>query len=203
MFLTKGTKGAVKVFTKSRFNLRLWRVCAILELPRYNPSSIRSRYMTDVDSAADELGMGWPVKRAASGHVDPATDPRHYISRDDIEYYEALYGVEVGTAKVRGILVPEKPESLKDAEMVAKETGWCGRDSCAGAIATCMMCPSFRTSPSQIPAFKAALHAADLAIAELETDHDRQHMNAYKSLVATYLCALEGMGRETEGGAKA
>ncbi|MGN0038895.1 MAG: hypothetical protein ACI36Y_07180 [Coriobacteriales bacterium] len=98
---------------------RIVSLSAELELPRYSPASIRGCYMTAANKAVSELGMGSEAERAASDHIDPATGPLHYIRHEDREYYEALCGIEIGTAKIRGVLTPERPEGLSESDEVA------------------------------------------------------------------------------------
>ena len=201
VFLVPGFMGGTSVLSKSAFVGRFGRLCSELELPAYNPASVRSGYMTAVDEAADELGMGQAAKNAGSDHMEPRTSPEHYIQHSDREYYEAMYGVEIGTAKIRGRLSAEAPEYAGEGSAVEHGAGWCECESCLKAIASCLICPSFCTCPSQIPAFKANIERADVLMPELETDHDRRHLAAFKSLNIAYLCALEGMKKETGGNA--
>ncbi|MGN0039175.1 MAG: hypothetical protein ACI36Y_08625 [Coriobacteriales bacterium] len=199
VFLVPGHMGRATVLPKGSFVTRFGRLCRELELPAYSPESVRSGYMTAVDKAADELGMGQAAKNAGSDHVEPRTSPEHYIQHSDREYYEAMHGVEIGTAKIRGRLSAEAPECASESSAVEHGAGWCVCESCLKAIASCLICPSFCTCPSQIPAFKANIERADALMPELETDHDRGHLAAFKSLNVAYLCALEGMKREMEG----
>ena len=196
VFLVPVSKGGVSVMVKGTFDDRLGRLCAELGLPPYSASSIRRRYMTDADDAADELGMGASAKRAVTGHVDPTVDPRHYIRRDDADYYEALYGVEIGAAKIKGEVLAEKPGGLDEGELVEKGSGWCGCEACMKGIASCLICSGFRTTPSQIPAFKANIARIESMMAEAGTDHDRGHLAAYKALNVAYICALEALREE-------
>lgn len=193
-------KGGIIVLPDNTFKHRLRRLCSELGIPKYGPADIRRRYMTDADDAADALGMGQGAKSAMTGHVDPATDRKHYIRHDVVEYYEALYGVEIGTAKIRGTLSAVSPEGFSESDEVAGGSGWCDSDGCGG-VASCLMCSHFRTTPSQIPAFKANIEAIDRKIASVDTDHDRGHLAAFKALHVAYICELEKLKERMEGGA--
>lgn len=200
VFLTNGMKGAVVVYSDDAFRKYLSRLCGELGLPAYNRRSIRSWYMTRASDAGMGLGMDPDRTREATGHASVRTDEKHYINRPDREYYEALYGVEIGTAKIAGALSLETPPGVGEPDLVSGGAGYCSSDSCSldGAV-SCLLCRHFRTTPRHIPRMKEAVADIDRRIMAMGTDHDRGHLAARKRLYVAYICALEELRREAGG----
>lgn len=178
-----------------KFYHTLTAACKELGIPTIGARSIRRRYETEVVLKGVERNLSRLALKPLTGHASLATTERHYM-RDDIRnYLEATYGIEIGVPKLRGEIVSDDDINEDIVKLMVNETmveggaGYCRNVECnISGTTTCLMCPSFITTPRCLPEMEEALSNVQIRLANsMANTHDREHLLAVKRMYLGYI----------------
>ena len=190
------TFGSVRRLSPLLFRTRLVDACDKLGIERITPRDIRRRYQTEVVLRGIEHNYNRLALSNLTGHSSLATTERYYVRDNVRNYLEATYGIEIGTAPLRGEIVADGDVALGmelgPEKAVEAGAGYCRNESCniRGTV-SCLMCESFLTTPRCIPEMEEAIEGITRQMRDCaDSLHDRDHLLAVKRLYLGYLAVM-------------
>ncbi|MBR3312855.1 MAG: site-specific integrase [Atopobiaceae bacterium] len=190
--------GETRMLSGTEFRCRLSSTCKELGIEDIGARSIRKRYETEIVLQSIRRSLNVLQIRPLTGHASIRTTYEHYVRPDVREYFESVYGVEIGIPRIEGV-ISDDPAILgnicTEENAVEGGAGYCRNESCnIAGVTTCLMCRSFLTTPRCIPEMEEALEIIRRRLIENALNsHEREHLIAVKRLYLGYLAVMESM----------
>lgn len=112
----------------------------------------------------------------------------HYFENNIKEIALQLYGVTIGEADLKGMVLEKPNIDVKKKDIVMNGRGYCSSDTCnENNVLDCLMCRYFRCTPKNIPYFKNEIEILEDEISKENIEHEKEFKIARKKLNVEYL----------------
>lgn len=139
----------------------------------YTPYNLRSTFIDNVYSKGIEQNISLMVLEEMTGNSSSVAI-RHYVRKKDVlDYAEVFSGVQLSSMEIHGEII-EDEEVLNEHYPVEENLGGCLSNTCG--YYKCLICKSFVTSTSRIPAFENKIN-------ELKTRRDNSSNKYEQKLI--------------------
>ena len=192
LFLVKGSMGIISPLSADSYRDKILSAGKSCGIERCTPSRLRKRYMTETVEQGLKHNLSRLVVTRLTNHACEETVNKYYLREDIREYLEATHGIVIGTPRIQGAITEDNALARFSREdEVEHGCGYCRNEDCnVAGTSTCLMCAGFLTSPQFIPQMEESLAILQSQIARAPSDHDRQHLVAFKKLLLGYLGKL-------------
>ena len=188
LFLVNNVVGLFSTIKQETYSFYLSKVCSSLGFPNYGPRRARKTYMTTIVNKAIAEGVSLLDLAALTKHASPNTTLNHYVDIRLRDQLEAMNGVIIGNIEPKGDIV--YTANFGTDSLVAMGKGYCRHEQCnVTGLTDCLMCPNkgFVTTPAFIPNFEAAIEDVNNRMLAAGSEHDREHLYAFKTLLVAYI----------------
>jgi len=185
-------KDYVRVPDRFAYSWFVKSLCEAIGIPKVQATSLRKEYQSQVKNFIVKKDKNEADYLALSGHKHVETTDRHYVTTLE-EYFEQMYQVELGEhhEEVAAKVVEKVPANLERVGDMNNKCGACNSSMCIARLALpCFLCKDFITSKEFLPVFQKMVDEVCEKIIMAENPHDKEDLNAIKSVLVSYIAAL-------------
>lgn len=187
LFIYKRLRGNnLSLLDKRKLNSKIKEVSKELNIEPLGITGVRNRFMNNIIYNLNTDNNGAIVQALSKHSLN--VHYNHYFDNNIKDIALQLYGVTIGEANLKGMVLDKPNIDVKKKDVVMNGRGYCSSDSCKeNNVLDCLMCRYFRCTPVNIPYFKNEIEVLEKQISNETIDHEREFKIARKKLNVEYL----------------
>ena len=187
LFLYKRKRGNnLSLLNKRDLNYKIKEISNELGIEPLGITGVRNRFMNNIIYNINTGNNGAIIQALSKHSIN--VHYNHYFENNIKEIALQLYGVTIGEADLKGMVLEKPNIDVKKKDIVMNGRGYCSSDTCnENNVLDCLMCRYFRCTPANIPYFKNEIELLEKEISEEPISHEREFKIARKKLNVEYL----------------